>query len=242
MIARAILLATLMLCSSAQANSIREWLQLQAFDPVFGFSIGRSTLQSPFENARFAFPDMAQGGPGCCNTQYSEDRNLPAFRLTIAERIGVWGYEGALAYLGKSRVSFDVSGPFGGSLQGPVTGRCVESGDFTMAGLSLAGTYTRPVLGFEAFGKLGMAANWLRIKTESNCQLVTRVDISQYTTRFSMSPLIGAGLRHSVGDGYSLVLDADVRRVTFSTNEEARSYGQGKPLVATVWLGLERKF
>lgn len=236
---RIIIIAAMLLGSTAQANSIREWLQLHSFDPVFGFSIGRTTLQSPFEHSRFAFPDMAQSGPGCCDTQYQEDRNLPAFRLTIAERIGVWGYEGALAYLGKSRVSFQVAGPFGGSLQGPVTGRCVESGEFTMAGLSLAGTYTRPVFGFEAFGKLGMAANWLHIKTDSTCQLVTRVDISQDTTRFSMSPLVGLGIRKDLGNGYALVLDADVRRVTFSTNDEAKSYGQGKALVPSVWFGFQ---
>lgn len=210
---------------------------------TYGFSLGRTTLETPFEHSRFAFPDMAQGGPGCCNMTYEEESSLPAFRLTVSDRIsGAWGYEGALAYLGKSRVSFDVSGPFGGSLQGPVNGRCVESGDFTMAGLSLAGTYTKPVFGFEAFGKLGMAANWLNIKTESTCQLVTRVDISQDTTLFSMSPLVGAGVRKTVGKRTALVLDADVRRVTFSTNDEAKSYGQGKALAATVWARFEKQY
>lgn len=225
---------------TAKANSIREWLQLNSFDPVFGFSVGRTSLETPFEHSRFAFPDMAQGGPGCCDMTYTEDRNLPAFRISVSDRIsGAWGYEGALAYLGKSRVAFDVSGPFGGSLQGPVNGRCVEHGDFTMAGLSLAGTYTKPLFGFEVFGKAGMAANWLNIKTSSTCWLVTQVDIEQDTTRFSMSPLVGAGIRKNLGNGYALTLGAELRRVTFSTNDEAKMYGQGKALVGTVWAGLE---
>lgn len=227
---------------SAQANSIREWFYMMSVDPTWGVSVGASRLETPFEHSRFAFPDLAQGGPGCCDTTYSETTTLPAFKVTASNSVGAWGWEAGAAYLGKSRVSFDVSGPFGGSVLGAGQGRCVESGDFTMAGLSAAGTYTWLVFGVQAYGKAGMAANWLRIKTQSRCDLAGgSVDHDQDTTRFSMSPLVGGGVRKNIGKGSDLVADFELRRVTFSTNDEAKSYGQGKALVPSLFFGFTWK-
>ncbi len=208
-------------------------------DSYIGLSVGQSAFPV-FENARFAFPDLAQGGPGCCNQTTEEDIG-PAFRFVLGRSIGKVGGELAISNLGRASVRFDVSGPFGGSVQGPGYGSCVESGDFRITSLSAAGTYSHPIWGFVVVPKLGLSANWLKVKTESHCDLKTSVDVSQDYTRFSMSPLVGLGLKYPMGK-YGLTADFEARRVTFSDNAEANRYGAGKPVVRTAWIGLERRF
>lgn len=214
------------------------FLALPAHAQYIGLSVGQSQIPDLFNHARFAFPDLAQGGPGCCN-QMEETDVAPAFRFVLGKPIaGRFGAEASLAHLANASVAFDVSGPFGGSVQGAGYGSCSESGDFRITSLSLAGTYQWGYV----YPKLGLSANWLKVKTQSHCDLKTSVDVAQDYTRFSVGPLVGLGIKYPLTNKLGLSLDVEGRRVTFSDNAEANEYGQGKPIVTTAWVGLERRF
>lgn len=210
-----------------------------------GVSVGSTYLETPFEHSRFAFPDLAQSGACCNSTTYTQDHLLSSMRVTASQSFGSFGVESALAYLGTSHIWFDVSGPFGNSVKGPGYGRCVESGDFNMASASVAGTYTKAMLGVDVTGKLGLAGNWLFIKTHSHCDLANltaSVDVDRDYSTFSISPLVGIGVSRRISEDTSVVFDIEARRMLFSNNDEANRYGQGYPVIATAWLGLERRF
>lgn len=217
-------------------------LALPAHAQYIGLSVGQSQIPELFNHSRFAFPDLAQGGPGCCNQMEETDVDS-GVRFTLGRRFETgFGGEMALASLGTSSVAFRVAGPFGGSVQGPGNGSCVESGDFRITSLSLAGTYSHPIWGALLVPKLGLSANWLKVKTQSHCDLKTSVDVAQDYTRLSVSPLVGLGIKYPLTNKIGLSLDVEGRRVTFSDNAEANQYGQGKPIVTTAWVGLERRF
>lgn len=201
-------------------------------------SVGQTSIPKTFEHARFAFPDLAQGGPGCCSETSSQDSRVPAFKVAVSEKRGNFGVEGSFAYLGTHSVSFDVSGPFGGSVQGPGYGRCVESGQFRIMSLAVAGTYSYRVSGVELVPKLGLAGNWLNVKTQSHCDIQTSFDVSQDYDKFSMSPVVGLGVKYPLTKKYAISFEIEGRRVLFSDNEEAKSYGQGNPLVLSMFFGV----
>lgn len=218
-------------------------LALPAHAQYIGLSVGQSQIPDLFNHSRFAFPDLAQGGPGCCNQMEETGESGIGLRFSVGKSLGRgFGIEGSFANLGTSSVAFHVSGPFGNSLQGPGYGECVESGDFRISSVGISGTYSYGLWGGEVVPKLGLSANWLKVKTQSHCDLKTSVDVAQDYTRFSVSPLVGLGIKYPMTNKLGLSLDVEGRRVTFSDNEEANKYGQGKPVVTTAWLGLERRF
>lgn len=203
-------------------------------DDYFGLQLGRSHASDLFNHARFAFPDLAQGGPGCCDMTTSEERDSPAARFMLGKRFENWGVEWSFAWLGTRDVAFDVSGPFGS----PEPGRCVESGKFRFWGTSLSGNYRFKRGDFEIAPSFGLSGNWADYDTTSHCKFTTHsVQVDREDRRFSMSPVYGVVLRWK-----SLRVDFEHREVALSHNAESKSYGQGDVQLNAVWLGLERRF
>lgn len=205
-------------------------------------AVGASVTPSLFDHARFAFPDLAQGGPGCCRMSVAEDTGASSLRAAVGSYGERFGVEGSIAWLGESRAAFEVSGPFGGSVQGPGPGRCVESGRFRTVSGALEGTWRIPVLAGAVTPHAGLALSWTAVSTVSRCDLRTAVEVRQDYTRFSLGPIGGVRASWPVSRDYSVFANAEARRVTLSGNAEAARYDAGRPIIGSLWLGIERRF
>jgi hypothetical protein len=197
-----------------------------------------------FESARFAFPDLAQGGPGCClQTDVTSDTSQ-AYEVTYGHRFGRWGLEGSYTSMGSYYSSFDVSGPFGGSILGAGWGRCVESGVFSFSALTLAGTYHLPMGSAELVPKVGMSEVTMDVNTVSNCALVGKlVGATQNYHKSSLAPLLGIGIRIPLDKDFSISLNADRRyHVVVGDTQEAKDYNQGQSSISTLLIGIEKRF
>lgn len=208
-------------------------------------SAGRTEAPEFFGFARFAFPDLAQGGPGCCNQVDFTDESAASYNLVLGKTFSAgFGVEGGLAYLGNYDSAFTVSGPFGGSVLGAGPGYCEESGSFGFASLTLAGTYRATVAGVYIVPKIGASAVRMEFETQSHCSLAGgTVDVHQEDHRTSLAPMVGVLLSLPVSKVYSVTLSAEKRyNVAIANTQESQDYRQGKIELTSVWLGFERRF
>jgi hypothetical protein len=197
-------------------------------------SVGHTTAPLFFEHARFAFPDLATGGPGCCLQLVSTDNQSPAVRVSTERPIrGNLGLEVGAAYLGRMKTAFDVSGPFGTALQRPViSGRCVESGSFDFFGASALATYKL----WRFTPKAGVSMFMTHQDTKSHCDFQftsgpESVDKNINRTRFTLSPTWG--LDFSTGK-FKIGLEQSRPRLGYT--QEAKDYGQTHIKMNTIWL------
>lgn len=196
-----------------------------------------------FEHARFSFPDLATGGPGCCNQITSTDDQSAALRISFTKPIGVFGLEYGGAYLGTMKTAFDVSGPFGTALQMPaISGRCVESGRFDFASAFLLGTYDFQIFGVTVTPKAGMSLIMSDINTGSHCNFVfasgpQSVNRHQDKTRFNLSPTLGVSAKAGI-----FVLSVEQSRARLGYTHESRDYGQTHVKLNSFWIGIQHGF
>lgn len=222
--------------------------------PYASLSIGRSSSPEFFDQAaRYAFPDLATGGGDCCSLTHMTANSATAFRLALGQRYASgFGLEGSLSSLGRMDSAFDVSGAFWTALGRPgvQSGRCVESGRFRFAALTLAGTYRQAIGGGVAIiPKFGVSAVLVDTNTVSRCDFRftdgtnTSVDQPQHTNLVSFVPMIGLEVRAPLRRGLDLTLDLEVRdRVLVAESVEARERGKGRIQVATLWVGVSFPF
>lgn len=216
-------------------------------------SLGRSQIPHFFEHARFAFPDLATGGPGCCQQTDDTESTAGSVRLAVGRRYANgFALEASLEAFGARDSSFDVSGPFGTALgvANVQSGRCVESGRFRFSGVTLAASYEIWRSSSVAIApRAGISGVLMDYSTASHCDFLRTdgsrdaIDVVQDRQRFDFVPMLGIGARWRIRPGLELALNAELREgVLVSDNAEARSYQQGRPRLFTVWIGLPINF
>lgn len=219
-------------------------------DDYIGLQVGATHAPQFFDHARFGFPDLATGGPGCCTQVDDTEETAPSFRFVLGRRFdNGLGLEASFAHLASLESRFDVSGPFGSGLGKPgvQAGRCVESGRFSFNAAGLSGTVDIAMpFGLVAVPRVGLAAVLLDYETSSHCNFHYQdgtsavANVQQENSRLSLSPVAGLGLRLPVGKA-RLRLDADVHhRVLVNNGQEAQAYGDERINLTSVWLGVER--
>lgn len=219
-------------------------------DDYIGLQVGATHAPQFFDHARFGFPDLATGGPGCCAQVDDTEEIAPSFRFVLGRRFGNGlGIEASVSHLASLESRFDVAGPFGSGLGKPgvQAGRCVESGRFTFNAAGVSGTVDIDLpFGLVAAPRVGLAAVLLDYETSSHCNFLYQdgstavANVQQENSRLSLSPVAGLGLRLPVGKA-RLRLDADVHhRVLVNNGQEAQAYGDERINLTSVWLGVER--
>lgn len=199
-------------------------------------SVGHTTAPLFFEHARFAFPDLATGGPGCCLQLVNTDNKSPAVKISAAKPIsGNLGLEVGAAYLGRMKTGFDVSGPFGTALQRPsISGRCVESGSFDFFSASALATYK--IWGLTP--KAGVSLVMTHQDTKSRCDFLfssgpESVDRNINRTRFTLAPTIGIGFSWK-----RLVISFEQTAPRLGYTQEAKDYDQTHLKLRTLFVGM----
>lgn len=194
-------------------------------------SIGVTSAPQFFEYSRFAYPDLATGGPGCCEQISSDSSSSPALKLSVKRG----AIEASASYLGSFRSGFTVSGPFGSALgrDDVSSGSCTESGRFDFYSLTVTGSYK---IG-RITPKLGVASVFIDSRTKSKCSFQfpsgeEQINRSDQETSSSLTPVVSVSFEYG-----KLIGSMEYTKPKFGKTLEAKTYGQERIPMFSLWVG-----